>query len=259
MVSTKLPTLSRSTILPKLMLRRSIPFGSSCAYEAYGYEKLSNENENQSLIASMNLYDSYCSSSNGPLHDVDVPANDNFTAVGSVSSVLFSVGSQSMSYNDNECSYSYSLCSDPYLGRGPSRGPLKQSGEDGGIINTADYSKCMFDKSTSRNAGLDYNGRTLPKDANSSVKATIASHDDLHKESLQRTNADLFEGGRTVKENVGAITCHQLEKTFDSDINDDFSTSAKLLPGNIRSVTDGRKEHRVRKWLKRRILILYQL
>eukprot|EP00984_Skeletonema_dohrnii_P015855 scaffold6945_cov80-Skeletonema_dohrnii-CCMP3373.AAC.6 len=226
MVSAKLPTLSRSTILPKLMLRRSIPFGSSYAYEAYGYEKLSNENENQSLIASMNLYDSYCSSSsNGPLHDVDVPANDNFTVVGSVSSVLFSVDSQSMSYNDNECSYSYSLCSDPYLGRGPSRAPLKQRGEDGGIIDTADYSNCMFDKSMSRNAGLDYNGRTLPKDANSSVKATI--------------------------ENVGAITCHQLERTFDSDINDDFSTPAKLLPGNIRSVTDGRKEHRVRKWLKR--------
>ena len=57
MVSAKLPTLSRSTILPKLMLRRSIPFGSSYAYEIYGYEKLSNENENQSLIASMNLYD----------------------------------------------------------------------------------------------------------------------------------------------------------------------------------------------------------
>eukprot|EP00985_Skeletonema_marinoi_P035057 scaffold45505_cov146-Skeletonema_marinoi.AAC.1 len=129
MVSTKLlSTLSPSTILPKPRLRRSIPFGSYA--NAYGYEKLSNEDESKSLIGSINSYNSCSSSSSssgGTLHDG--PADDESTAVCSVSSVVFSVGDQSMS--SDECSYSYSLCSTSFLARGPSsRTPFKQYGED---------------------------------------------------------------------------------------------------------------------------------
>jgi len=251
MVSTKLlRTLSPSTILPKPRLRRSIPFGSSYA-NAYGYEKLSNEDESKSLIGSINSYDSCISSSSGgTLHDV--PADDDSTAVCSVSSVLFSIADQSMS--SDECSYSYSLCSKSFLKRGSSsRAPFKQYGEDGNTIDTSDYSNCTFDLSfMSRHAGLDYNGRTPPRDTTSSVKATTLSSDDMPREPLPHNDEDILEGARIVKEHFRAITCHQLEKTFDSDIDEDLSTSAKLLPGSIRSVEDEHKRHSVRKWLRRR-------
>eukprot|EP00984_Skeletonema_dohrnii_P012369 scaffold5001_cov112-Skeletonema_dohrnii-CCMP3373.AAC.11 len=252
MVSTKLlSTLSPSTILPKPRLRRSIPFGSSYA-NAYGYEKLSNEDESKSLIDSINSYDSCSSSSSGGTLRGG-PADDDSTAVCSVSSILFSIADQSMS--SDECSYSYSLSSNSFLARGPSsRAPVKQYGEDGDTIDTSDYSNCTFDLSfMSRHAGLDYNGRTPPKDTKAtSVKATTVSSDDMPREPLHHNDEDILEGARIVKEHFRAITCHQLEKTFDSDIDEDLSTSAKLLPGRIRSVEDEHKRHRVRKWLRRR-------
>ena len=83
MVSTKLlTTLSPSTILPKPRLRRSIPFGSSYA-NAYGYEKLSNDDVSKSLIGSINSYDSCSSSSSSSSGETrhDVPADDDSTVV----------------------------------------------------------------------------------------------------------------------------------------------------------------------------------
>lgn len=233
MVSTKrLPTYSPNT--PKPKLRRSIPFGFTYAH-AYGYEKLSNEYD-------MDVLD-----------DVNVAADDDITAADSVFSVFFSVGDQSMS--PDECSYSYSLSSDfdPFHAREPSRTPSKKYSV---TIDTSDYSNCTFDLSyMSRHAGLDYNGLVPPKqkDGTSSVKADIPSRDDLSMEALSRDDEDILAGARIIKEHLLAISCHQqLEKTFDSDIDEDedISISAKLLPGNISSVPDERKGHRVGKWLR---------
>ena len=158
--------------------------------------------------------------------------------------------------SSDECSYSYSLCSTSFLARGPSsRTPFKKYGEDGDTIDTSDYSNCTFDLSfMSRHAGLDYNGRAPPKDTTSSNtdKPTTTSSGDIPHEPLPHNDEDILEGARIVKEHFRAVTCHQLEKTFDSDIDEDLSTSAKLLPGSIRSVEDEHKRHRVRKWLRRR-------
>lgn len=258
MVTTKLlPTLYSSTILPKPRLRRSITitFGSSYAH-AYGYEKLSNEYESQSLVDSMKSCDSG-SSSNVTLCDVAGPADDDSTAVDSVFSVLFSVGDQSMSSGAGECSYSYSLCSDTIIRWRPHRPSFKKRGEDCVTIDTSDYSNCTFDlRLMSRHAGLDYNGRTLPKVSTSPIiKSTIASRDDMPHGSLQSSHdADILEGARIVKEHLGVIACHQvLEETFDSDIDEDLSTSAQLLPGKVGSVSDERKQgYSVRKWFRRR-------
>ena len=245
MVTTKL-----LPILPKPRLKGSFTFGSPYAH-AYGYEKLSNEYDNQSLIDSIKSCD-FGSSSNVTLYGVAATADDDSTAVDSVFSVLFSVGDQSMC----ECSFSYSLSSDTILVRGPHRPSFKNLGEDFVTIDTSDYSNCTFDlRLRSRHAGLDYNGRTLPKVSTSPIKSTIASRDDMPHGSLQSSHdADILEGARIVKEHLGVIACRQvLEKTFDSDIDEDLSTSAQLLPGGkVGSVSDERKGYRVRKWLRRR-------
>lgn len=204
------------------------------------------------MNGSMKSYDSYGSGSNGMLGDVDVTADDDdSTAADSVFSVFFSVGDQSMS--SDECSYSYSLSSDPFPPKKPSRSPSKKCV----TIDTSDYSDSTFDLSyMSRHAGLDYNGRITPtqKDGTSSIKTNIPSRDDLPKEALSRNDEDILEGARIIKEHLRAISCHQqLEKTFDSDIIDedeDMSISAKLLPRNISSVSDERKGYRVGKWLR---------
>ena len=264
MVSTKLLPLPTSTIKPKLM--RSIPFGSPYAHTifGYGYEKLRNENESQSLIDSISIssFDSICASSCAVYGvDVDVPAGDDFTAVGSISSVLFSVGVHSMS--SDECSYSYSLCSNSSNSGGySSLTSVNQCGEDGATLDTSDYSNWSFDVSfMSRHAGLDYNGRILPKDkdATSSIKASITSHDDMPHESLQRTDEELLEDVRISKDfcdlKLVTTSCHQqLEKTFDSEADSDglSSSGIVLLPHKDMSNADEHKEHRMRKWLRKR-------
>lgn len=248
MVSAKLlPAVSSSpnSILGRPMFMRHITFGSSFAY-AYGYQKLDEEPESRSLSGS-GSNESSCSSSS-VLGEVDVASDDDSSSVGSISSVMFSVGEQSTS--SDECSYSYSLCFNSFL-------PKKSSpGEDFGTIDTSDYSNSTFDLSfMSRHAGLDYNGRTLPpaKDAASSTKANIASHQDLHHECRQH-DTDLFEGARLVKEHLSITsTCPQLEKTFDSsDVEEDLlSTPTMRSPGNIRGVSNVRKGQRLRNLLRR--------
>ena len=198
--------------------------------------------------------DSYNSGSgNGAVNDVDVPADDESITDDSVFSVLFPVGDQSIS--SDECSYSYSLSSDPSHARKSSRTPFKKYSEDGVTIDTSDYSNCTFDLSfISRHAGLDYNGRIppKPKDGTSSIiEANIPSRVDLPKEALSHNDEDILEGARIIKEHLRAIACHQqLEKTFDSDIDEDLSTSssAMLLP----SLSNERKGLRARKWLRHR-------
>ncbi len=236
MVSTKLlPTLSLST--PKPKRGRSVPFGSTFAH-AYGYEKLSSEYD-------MDMLD-----------DVDVADDDDDSTVAdSVFSVFFSVGDICMS--SDECSYSYSLSSDPFHAKEPTRTPTKRYSIT--TIDTSDYSNCTFDLSyMSRHAGLDYNDRVPPKqkDDTSPIKADIPSRDDLPKKALSRNDEDVMEGARVIKEHLRAVSCHQqLEKTFDSDIIDedeDMTISAKLLPGSISSVSDGRRGYCVGKWLRRR-------
>ena len=263
MVSTKLlPTLYSNTILLKPRLRRSMSmsFGLSYFYSyshAYGYKKLSNECESQSLIDSIN-------SSNIILCGVAGPADDDSKTVDSVFSILFSVGDQSITSSSctGGCSYSYSLCSDKIIQR--PRPPVKEhGGEDGfGTIDTSDYTNCTFDlRLMSRHAGLDYNGRSLPKAkvSTSPIKPTVASHVNTQHFSLQSSHdADIMEGARIVKEQLGVIARRQvLEKTFDSDIDEDedlpTSAQAQLLTGKVGSISDDeRKGHRVRKWLRRR-------
>jgi hypothetical protein len=218
-----------------------------------------------SLIRSISLYDKICSS-HCARHDVDVPAADDFTAAGSISSALFSVENLS----SDECSYSYSLRSDSFPTRESSyQTHFKQFEEDGGTIDTSGYSGSSFDvKFMSRHAGLDldYNGQTLPKDASStssaSIKAVIASHDDIPQEFLQSTHKNFLENVRITKDYGGTIvvttSCQQqqLEKTFDSSDSDDLSTSdnttVKLLPPKDIVIADERKGNRVGRWLRRR-------
>ncbi len=252
MVSTKfLPTLSPN--MPKPKLRRSIPFGSTYA-NVYGYEKLSNEYDMNGSMKSCDSYNSGIGSGNGTVNDVDVLADDDSITDDSVFSVLFPVGDQSIS--SDECSYSYSLSSDPSRARKSSRTHFKKYSEDGVTIDTSDYSNCTFDLSfMSRHAGLDYNGRIPPKPKDGTPSSIIGvnnpSRVDLPKEALSHNDEDILEGARIIKEHLRAIACHQqLEKTFDSDIDEDLSTSssAMLLP----SLSNERKGHRARKWLRRR-------
>ena len=232
----------------------SMSFGLSYFYpysHAYGYEKLSNECENQSLIDSIN-------NSNIILCGVTGPADDDSKTVDSVFSILFSVGDQSITSScAGGCSYSYSLCSDKII-----QPPVKKHGGDEFCtIDTSDYSNCTFDlRLMSRHAGLDYNGRSLPKAkvSTSPIKPTVASHVDTQHDSLQSCHdADIMEGARIVKEQLGVTTRRQvLEKTFESDIDEDedlpTSAQAQLLPGKASTSDDERKGYRVRKWLRRR-------
>ena len=236
---------------------RSIPFGSPYAHTiyGYGYEKLSNENESQSLIDSISIssYDSICASSCAVYGvGVDVPAGDDFTTVGSISSVLFSVGVHSIS--SDECSYSYSLCSNSSNSGGySSLTSVNQCGEDGDTLDTSDYSNWSFDVSfMSRHAGLDYNGRILPQDGTStSTRATAVTSREQEVLEDVHISKDCYDTKNVI------TSCHQqLEKVFDSDANSDgLSTTSgigiKLLPPKDCNA-DEHKEHRVRKWLRKR-------
>ncbi len=258
MVTTTL--VSPNTIKPKL--RRSIPFGAPHTY-AYGYEKLSNENESesQSLIGSISLCDSICARHCAP-HDVDAPVADNFTSGGSISSVLFSVDNQSRERDSSdECSYSYSLCSNSLLSEGhPSLTSIVKQKRENNTLDTSDYSNWSFVVSfMSRHAGLDYNGRTFPQDATSTSARAVTSHNDMPNQSLQTTDEDLSGDVRTTTKdycdtNVATTLRHQLETTLSSE-SDDLSTSTqydltvRLIPKG--GTTNEHKVARIRKWLSK--------
>ena len=235
----------------KPKLRRSIPFGALSG--AYGYEKLTNEN--LSLLGSIGSHDSF-DGNDGAFKDQDVPAantddfsavvDDKSLAVGSISSVLFSV--EKLSISSNDCSYSYSLRSNaipPLSRRTPSH--TEHRGE-GGTIDSAALSDLSSDTTTfmSRHSGLDL----PPESTSSSATAFIPSQHVMPIESLQTAHEDLSGKGH---EKIVSTKLHkQLETTFSSDIDNISAQSdlaARPLPPDEVNFAHERKGRQVRKWL----------